>query len=53
MVGPSVPAELPTGRFDTVHEGVPTALLPASTDGALSVGETPGPNGDDGMLQGR
>jgi 3-oxoacyl-[acyl-carrier protein] reductase len=43
-------AELPIGRFGTVAEVVPTALLLASEDGAYYAGQTLGPNGGDVML---
>jgi 3-oxoacyl-[acyl-carrier protein] reductase len=43
-------AELPVGRFGTVDEVTPTAVLLASADGAYYVGQTLGPNGGDVML---
>ncbi len=43
-------AELPIGRFGTVDEVTPTALLLASSDGSYYVGQTLGPNGGDVML---
>ncbi|HEY7431338.1 MAG TPA: 3-oxoacyl-ACP reductase family protein [Streptosporangiaceae bacterium] len=43
-------AELPMGRFGTVAEVAPTALLLASSDGAYYAGQTLGPNGGDVML---
>ncbi len=43
-------AELPMGRFGTVAEVTPTAVLLASDDGAYYVGQTLGPNGGDVML---
>lgn len=43
-------AELPLGRFGTVDEITPTAVLLASDDGAFYVGQTLGPNGGDVML---
>ena len=43
-------AELPIGRFATVAEVVPTAVLLASEDGSYYVGQTLGPNGGDVML---
>lgn len=43
-------AELPIGRFATVAEIVPTAVLLASEDGSYYVGQTLGPNGGDVML---
>ncbi len=43
-------AELPMGRFGTVAEVVPTAVLLASEDGAYYAGQTLGPNGGDVML---
>jgi 3-oxoacyl-[acyl-carrier protein] reductase len=43
-------AELPIGRFGTVDEVTPTAVLLASADGAYYVGQTLGPNGGDVML---
>jgi len=43
-------AELPIGRFGTVAEVTPTAVLLASADGAYYVGQTLGPNGGDVML---
>jgi len=43
-------AELPIGRFGTVEEVVPTAVLLASAAGAYYVGQTLGPNGGDVML---
>lgn len=43
-------AELPIGRFGTVDEVTPTALLLASEDGSYYVGQTLGPNGGDVML---
>ena len=43
-------AELPIGRFATVSEIVPTAVLLASEDGSYYVGQTLGPNGGDVML---
>jgi 3-oxoacyl-[acyl-carrier protein] reductase len=43
-------AELPIGRFGTVAEVVPTAVLLASDDGAYYAGQTLGPNGGDVML---
>jgi 3-oxoacyl-[acyl-carrier protein] reductase len=43
-------AELPIGRFGTVDEITPTAVLLASSDGSYYVGQTLGPNGGDVML---
>jgi 3-oxoacyl-[acyl-carrier protein] reductase len=43
-------AELPMGRFGTVAEVTPTAVLLASGDGAYYAGQTLGPNGGDVML---
>jgi 3-oxoacyl-[acyl-carrier protein] reductase len=43
-------SELPIGRFGTVDEVTPTAVLLASADGAYYVGQTLGPNGGDVML---
>lgn len=43
-------ADLPIGRFGTVDEVVPTAVLLASADGSYYVGQTLGPNGGDVML---
>jgi 3-oxoacyl-[acyl-carrier protein] reductase len=43
-------AELPMGRFGTVAEVAPTAVLLASEDGAYYTGQTLGPNGGDVML---
>jgi 3-oxoacyl-[acyl-carrier protein] reductase len=43
-------AELPMGRFGTVAEVAPTAVLLASADGAYYTGQTLGPNGGDVML---
>lgn len=43
-------AELPIGRFGTVAEATPTAVLLASDDGSYYVGQTLGPNGGDVML---
>src|SRR5262249_30647702 len=43
-------AELPIGRFGSVDEVAPTALLLASADGSYYVGQTLGPNGGDVML---
>jgi NAD(P)-dependent dehydrogenase (short-subunit alcohol dehydrogenase family) len=43
-------AELPMGRFGTVAEVTPTAVLLASEDGAYYAGQTLGPNGGDVML---
>ena len=43
-------AELPMGRFGTVAEVTPTAVLLASDDGAYYAGQTLGPNGGDVML---
>jgi NAD(P)-dependent dehydrogenase (short-subunit alcohol dehydrogenase family) len=43
-------AELPIGRFGTVDEVAPTAVLLASADGSYYVGQTLGPNGGDVML---
>jgi len=43
-------AELPLGRFGTVDEVTPTAVLLASTDGSYYTGQTLGPNGGDVML---
>src|ERR1700754_1201637 len=42
--------ELPIGRFGTVDEVTPTAVLLASSDGSYYVGQTLGPNGGDVML---
>ena len=42
-------ADLPLGRFGTVAEIVPTAVLLACDDGAFYVGATLGPNGGDVM----
>ena len=44
-------AELPIGRFGTVDEVTPTAVLLASADGSYYVGQTLGPNGGDVMLK--
>ncbi|HEX6932705.1 MAG TPA: 3-oxoacyl-ACP reductase family protein [Streptosporangiaceae bacterium] len=43
-------AELPMGRFGTVAEVTPTAVLLASDDGSYYAGQTLGPNGGDVML---
>jgi 3-oxoacyl-[acyl-carrier protein] reductase len=43
-------ADLPIGRFGTVDEVAPTAVLLASSDGSYYVGQTLGPNGGDVML---
>jgi len=43
-------AELPIGRFGSVDEVTPTAILLASADGAYYVGQSLGPNGGDVML---
>ncbi|MDT4970188.1 MAG: hypothetical protein QOG22_331 [Pseudonocardiales bacterium] len=43
-------ADLPIGRFGTVDEVTPTAVLLASSDGSYYVGQTLGPNGGDVML---
>jgi 3-oxoacyl-[acyl-carrier protein] reductase len=43
-------AELPIGRFGTVDEVTPTAVLLASAGGSYYVGQTLGPNGGDVML---
>jgi NAD(P)-dependent dehydrogenase (short-subunit alcohol dehydrogenase family) len=43
-------AELPIGRFGTVDEVTPTAVMLASADGSYYVGQTLGPNGGDVML---
>src|SRR5438067_8008314 len=43
-------AELPIGRFGSVDEVTPTAVLLASADGSYYVGQTLGPNGGDVML---
>jgi 3-oxoacyl-[acyl-carrier protein] reductase len=43
-------AELPIGRFGTVDEVTPTAVLLASSGGSYYVGQTLGPNGGDVML---
>lgn len=43
-------AELPIGRFGSVGEVVPSAILLASDDGSYYVGQTLGPNGGDVML---
>ena len=43
-------AELPIGRFGTVDEVTPTALLLASAEGSYYIGQTLGPNGGDVML---
>jgi 3-oxoacyl-[acyl-carrier protein] reductase len=43
-------AELPIGRFGTVEEVAPTAVLLASAAGSYYVGQTLGPNGGDVML---
>ena len=43
-------AELPIGRFGTVDEVTPTAVLLASAGGTYYVGQTLGPNGGDVML---
>lgn len=43
-------AELPIGRYGTVDEVTPTAVLLASADGSYYVGQTLGPNGGDVML---
>jgi 3-oxoacyl-[acyl-carrier protein] reductase len=42
--------ELPIGRFGTVHEVTPTAVMLASDDGSYYLGQTLGPNGGDVML---
>jgi 3-oxoacyl-[acyl-carrier protein] reductase len=42
--------ELPIGRFGTVHEVTPTAVLLASDGGSYYLGQTLGPNGGDVML---
>jgi NAD(P)-dependent dehydrogenase (short-subunit alcohol dehydrogenase family) len=42
-------AELPIGRFGTVDEVSPTAVLLASAEGSYYVGQTLGPNGGDVM----
>jgi 3-oxoacyl-[acyl-carrier protein] reductase len=43
-------ADLPIGRFGTVDEVTPTAVLLASDGGSYYVGQTLGPNGGDVML---
>ena len=43
-------AELPIGRFGTVDEVTPTAVLLASAEGSYYAGQTLGPNGGDVML---
>jgi 3-oxoacyl-[acyl-carrier protein] reductase len=43
-------SELPIGRFGTVDEVTPTAVLLASAEGSYYVGQTLGPNGGDVML---
>lgn len=43
-------AQLPIGRFGTVEEIAPTALLLASAAGSYFVGQTLSPNGGDVML---
>jgi 3-oxoacyl-[acyl-carrier protein] reductase len=43
-------AELPIGRFGTVDEVTPTAVLLATSDGSYYAGQTLGPNGGDVML---
>ena len=43
-------AELPIGRFGTVAEVTPTAVLLASDDGSYYVGQTLSPNGGDAMV---
>ena len=43
-------AELPIGRFGTVSEVTPTAVLLASDDGSYYVGQTLSPNGGDAMV---
>jgi 3-oxoacyl-[acyl-carrier protein] reductase len=43
-------AELPAGRFGTVDEIAPTALLLASDAGSYYIGQTLSPNGGDVML---
>lgn len=43
-------SELPIGRFGTVDEVTPTAIMLASADGSYYVGQTLGPNGGDVML---
>ena len=43
-------AQLPTGRFGTVDEIAPTALLLASEAGSYYCGQTLSPNGGDVML---
>jgi NAD(P)-dependent dehydrogenase (short-subunit alcohol dehydrogenase family) len=43
-------AELPIGRFGSVDEVTPTAVLLASAAGSYYVGQTLGPNGGDVML---
>jgi 3-oxoacyl-[acyl-carrier protein] reductase len=42
--------ELPIGRFGTVNEVTPTAVLLASDEGSYYLGQTLGPNGGDVML---
>ncbi|HUY15971.1 MAG TPA: 3-oxoacyl-ACP reductase family protein [Acidimicrobiales bacterium] len=42
--------ELPIGRFGTVDEVTPTAVLLASDEGSYYLGQTLGPNGGDVML---
>jgi NAD(P)-dependent dehydrogenase (short-subunit alcohol dehydrogenase family) len=42
-------ADLPIGRFGTVDEVTPTAVLLASAEGSYYVGQTLGPNGGDVM----
>jgi 3-oxoacyl-[acyl-carrier protein] reductase len=42
--------ELPIGRFGTVNEVTPTAVMLASDDGSYYLGQTLGPNGGDVML---
>jgi 3-oxoacyl-[acyl-carrier protein] reductase len=43
-------AELPIGRFGTVDEIAPVALLLASAAGSYFTGQTLSPDGDDVML---
>ena len=43
-------SELPIGRFGTVDEVAPTAVLLASPAGTYYVGQTLGPNGGDAMI---
>jgi 3-oxoacyl-[acyl-carrier protein] reductase len=46
----ATPRKVPIGRYGTVAEVAPTAVLLASQDGSYYVGQTLGPNGGDVML---